>query len=50
MRIAAGMDGGGTGTTLELRTTDGTFLERKRFGPLNVNSIGSRQADRKSVV
>ncbi len=44
MRIAAGMDGGGTGTTLELRTTDGTFLERKRFGPLNVNSIGSRQA------
>lgn len=44
MKIAAGIDGGGTGTTLELRTTDGTFLERKRFGPFNVNSIGKERA------
>lgn len=44
MKIAAGVDGGGTGTALELRKADGTFLERKRFGPFNINSIGEERA------
>lgn len=44
MRIAAGIDGGGTGTTLELRKADGIFLERSHFGPFNVNSIGKERA------
>lgn len=44
MKIVAGIDGGGTGTTLELRRTDSSFLERKSFGPFNVNSIGRERA------
>ncbi len=40
MRIVAGIDGGGTHTTLEIRRTDGIILKRKEFGPFNINSIG----------
>lgn len=40
MRFAAGVDGGGTRTTAECRTPDGTVLCRKAFGPFNLNSVG----------
>lgn len=40
MRLAAGIDGGGTGTTLECRDRSGAVLCRERFGPFNLNSIG----------
>lgn len=39
MRIA-GIDGGGTHTRLELRTGGNRFLERREFGPFNLNAIG----------
>ncbi len=44
MRYAAGMDGGGTKTMLEVRKEDGTFVLREQFGPINLNGT-----DRKTV-
>lgn len=38
--FVAGIDGGGTHTRLELRDMDNRLLERKEFGPFNLNSIG----------
>lgn len=40
MRFAAGIDGGGTRTTVECRDLQGTVLCRAEFGPFNLNSIG----------
>lgn len=40
IQIAAGIDGGGTGTTLVLLDSQGTQIARKTFGPFNPNSIG----------
>lgn len=42
MRIVAGVDGGGTGTTLVL-SGGGSMQERKTFGPFNLNSIGEER-------
>ena len=39
-QIIAGIDGGGTHTRLELRTGDNRLLERREFGPFNLNAIG----------
>ena len=36
----AGIDGGGTHTRLELRNENNQVLERRVFGPFNINSIG----------
>ena len=36
----AGVDGGGTKTTVICRTTDGVPLGQKTFGPFNLNGIG----------
>ena len=43
MRLAAGIDGGGTRTTVECRRMDGSVLCRKVFGPFNLNSIGEER-------
>lgn len=43
MRLAAGIDGGGTRTTVECRSTDGAILCRETFGPFNLNSIGEER-------
>lgn len=43
MRFAAGVDGGGTRTTVEYRALDGTVLCRKVFGPFNLNSVGEER-------
>ena len=43
MRFAAGVDGGGTRTTMECRRLDGGVLCRETFGPFNLNSIGEAQ-------
>ena len=43
MKTAAGIDGGGTGTTLELLDDRGKLIERKKFGPFNINSIGEER-------
>ncbi len=43
MRFAAGIDGGGTRTTVECRSADGTVLCRAVFGPFNLNSIGEER-------
>lgn len=40
MRFAAGVDGGGTRTTVECRTMEGAVLCRREFGPFNLNSVG----------
>lgn len=40
MRFVAGADGGGTGTTVECRDLQGNILERRKFGPMNLNSVG----------
>ena len=40
MRFAAGVDGGGTRTTVECRAMDGTALCREVLGPFNLNSVG----------
>lgn len=40
MKFAAGIDGGGTKTTLELRDLQGNALGRRTFGAFNLNSIG----------
>lgn len=42
-RFAAGVDGGGTRTTVECRSLDGTVLCREIFGPFNLNSIGEER-------
>ncbi len=42
MRIVAGVDGGGTSTTLVL-SYGSEIRERKTFGPLNLNSIGEER-------
>lgn len=41
MKFAAGIDGGGTKTTLVCWTLDGALLQTKVFGPFNLNSIGA---------
>lgn len=43
MKIVAGIDGGGTGTTLELLSSDRSKIERKYFGAFNLNSIGEQR-------
>ena len=43
MRLAAGIDGGGTRTTLECRSPEGAVLCRESFGPFNLNSIGEER-------
>ena len=40
IEFAAGVDGGGTKTTVICRTKDGGLLDKKVFGPFNINSIG----------
>lgn len=40
MRFAAGIDGGGTKTAVERRDLNGCVLDRRVFGPFNLNSIG----------
>ena len=40
MRFTAGIDGGGTKTTVECRDAQGAVLCRKTFGAFNLNSIG----------
>lgn len=40
MKIVAGIDGGGTGTTLEIWDDNGNKIARKTFGAFNLNSIG----------
>lgn len=40
MRFTAGIDGGGTKTTVECRNAQGAVLCRKTFGAFNLNSIG----------
>lgn len=39
----AGIDGGGTGTRLELRRGDNTFIGRAEFGPFNIAAIGEER-------
>lgn len=43
MRFAAGVDGGGTRTTVECRTMEGAVLCREVFGPFNFNSVGEER-------
>lgn len=43
MRFAAGVDGGGTRTTVECRTMEGSALCREVFGPFNLNSVGEER-------
>lgn len=43
MKIIAGIDGGGTGTTVELRDMENHVLQREKFGPFNINSIGEEK-------
>ena len=43
MKFAAGVDGGGTRTTVESRAMDGTALCRETFGPFNLNSVGEER-------
>ena len=43
MRFAAGVDGGGTRTTVECRTMEGAALCREVFGPFNLNSVGEER-------
>ena len=40
IEFAAGVDGGGTKTTVICRKKDGALLDKKVFGPFNINSIG----------
>lgn len=46
MKIVAGVDGGGTGTTLEIWDAAGQKRDRKTFGPFNINSIGEQNCKR----
>lgn len=43
MKFAAGVDGGGTRTTVECRTMEGAALCREVFGPFNLNSVGEER-------
>lgn len=43
MKIVAGIDGGGTSTTLVLSEGNGLETERRTFGPFNLNSIGEER-------
>lgn len=43
MQFVAGIDGGGTKTTVECRSLSGAVLGRKVFGAFNLNSIGPRR-------
>lgn len=43
MKVTAGIDGGGTKTTAELRALNGDILCRKTFGAFNLNSIGAER-------
>jgi len=43
MKLVAGVDGGGTRTTVECRSADGDVLCRESFGPFNLNSIGAER-------
>ena len=43
MRFAAGVDGGGTRTTVECRPREGAALCREVFGPFNLNSVGEER-------
>lgn len=38
-----GIDGGGTHTRLEIRDTEGNFLDKREYGSFNINSIGEEQ-------
>lgn len=38
--FVAGIDGGGTSTRLEIRTTENTFVRRESFGAFNISAIG----------
>lgn len=40
MQIVCGVDGGGTKTILEIRSTQDEFIIRKTFGAFNINGIG----------
>lgn len=40
MKFAAGIDGGGTRTTVRCESLDGGLLAMRTFGPFNINSIG----------
>lgn len=42
MKIVAGIDGGGTGTTLVISKSRGSY-ERSSFGAFNINSIGEER-------
>lgn len=41
--MVAGIDGGGTGTTLKLLDEEGQEIKRTAFGPFNINSIGEER-------
>lgn len=43
MRFVAGADGGGTNTTVECRDLQGNVLKRRKFGPMNLNSVGEER-------
>ncbi len=46
MLYAAGLDGGGTKTTVEARTRDGRVLLRESFGSMNLNSANEETVGR----
>lgn len=43
MKIYAGIDGGGTGTTLRIENVEGTFSKEYKLGAFNLNSVGKEQ-------
>lgn len=43
MQIIAGIDGGGTKTTLLVESVDKTYSNKYEFGPFNLNSIGEEK-------
>lgn len=43
LKFVAGVDGGGTGTTVECRDLQGNILCRREFGPMNLNSVGEER-------
>lgn len=42
MKLIAGIDGGGTKTTLLWKYVDDEIINQKQFGPFNLNSIGEK--------
>lgn len=42
MNFYAGIDGGGTKTTVICRNADGSDLDKRLFGPFNINGIGEK--------